>query len=88
MVKGASNPSQILNLLRRLTGNTTSLSLRSSAFKQTVQTLIQSPNDPFTLLGSTGAIRFLANGGRDPVLLESWTIDTVTGKYVNTPITM
>ena len=88
VVKGAQTPSQILSFLRRLTGNTTMLSLRSTAFKQTVQTLTQNATDPFTLLGATGAIRFLANGGRDPVLLESWTIDTAVGQYVNTPVTM
>jgi ABC-type branched-subunit amino acid transport system substrate-binding protein len=88
VVKGAQMPSQILSFLRRLTGTNNSLSLRSTAFKQTVQTLTQNTSDPFTLLGATGAIRFLANGGRDPVLLESWTIETSTGKYINTPLTM
>ena len=88
VVKGATNPSQILTLLRRLTGNTTGLSLRSASFKQTVQTLTQNPTDPYTLIGSTGSIRFLANGGRDPVLLETWTIDTTAGRYVNTPVPM
>jgi hypothetical protein len=61
------------------------LSLRPTSFKETVQALAQSPNNPVSLVGATGAIRFLANGGRDPVLLETWTIDPKAGKYVNTP---
>ncbi len=88
VVKGARNPGQILSFLRLLNNNAVSLSLRATAFKETVATLTQKPNDPVTLLGVTGAIRFLANGGRDPVLLETWKIDTAAGVYVNTPVPM
>jgi ABC-type branched-subunit amino acid transport system substrate-binding protein len=86
VVKGAQTPAQILSFLRLLTNNAVSLSLRATAFKETVAALTQKPNDPVTLLGVTGAIRFLANGGRDPVLLESWKIDTTAGQYVSTPV--
>jgi len=87
-VKGARMPGQILSFLRLLSNNAVSLSLRATAFKETVAVLTQKPNDPVTLLGVTGAIRFLANGGRDPVLLETWKLDTAAGVYVNTPVPM
>ena len=86
VVKGAQTPAQILSFLRLLTNNAVSLSLRATAFKETVAALTQKPNDPVTLLGVTGSIRFLANGGRDPVLLESWRVDTTAGQYVSTPV--
>lgn len=88
VVKGARMPAQILSFLRLLSNNAMSLSLRATSFKETVAALTQNPNDPVTLLGVTGAIRFLANGGRDPVLLETWKIDTAAGVYVNTPVPM
>jgi hypothetical protein len=86
--KGASRPDQILSVLRRLNGNANSLSLTPRLFNETVQKLAQQPNDPFTLLGVTGAIRFQTDGSRDPVLLERWKIDIVNGVYVNTPANM
>lgn len=85
VVKGAQSAQQIVSFLRQLNGSSTMLSLRPTSFKETVQALAQSPNNPVSLVGVTGAIRFLANGGRDPVLLETWTLDTKAGKYVNTP---
>lgn len=86
--KGASRPDQIVSVLRRLNGNANSLSLTPRLFNETVQKLAQQPNDPFTLLGVTGAIRFQTDGGRDPVLLERWKIDIASGVYVNTPANM
>lgn len=83
--KGASRPDQILSVLRRLNGTANSVSLTPRLFNETVQKLAQQPNDSFTLLGVTGAIRFATDGGRDPVLLERWKIDATNGVYVNTP---
>lgn len=88
IVKGATSPTQILSFLRQLNSSALTLSLRSTSFKDTIEALLMNPSSPLTLLGATGPIRFLANGGRDPVLLETWKIDITTGKYVNTPVTM
>ncbi len=87
-VRGASRPDQILAVLRRLNGTATSLSLTPRLFKESVQKLVQQPNDSFTLIGSTGAIRFRSDGGREPALLETWTVDVTNAHFKSVPVVM
>ena len=53
-----------------------------------MQKLVQQPNDSFTLIGSTGAIRFRSDGGREPALLETWTVDVTNAQFKSVPVVM